>query len=92
MLYLRLEMWPGGDKNQARLIGEMAIHRISPQEPPLPQDYGVRISAEGGGLKPEQDAARGVVFQHPYEKSVQNVWALVLKALQAARYLHGPKT
>lgn len=83
MLYLRLEIWPGGDKAKARLISEARIHRISSTTLDYPQDYGVVVSPEGGFDDKGVPNSNGLVFNHPYEKSIKNVWALVVRALQS---------
>lgn len=85
MLYLRLEIWPGGDKSKARLISEATITNITAKAVPDPPDYSVEVSGEGG-FDTGGSFARGLLFHFPYEKSIQNVWNLVSTALDKVRY------
>jgi hypothetical protein len=71
MIYVRVELWPFGLKEKARVIGEMTVVNIGGNE-------------EWGNYEVETKADRGTgfknwVLRHDRKESV---WALLRKALE----------
>lgn len=71
MIYVRVELWPFGQKEKARVIGEMTVGNIGGTDEV--SDYQVKATDDRGtGFK-------GLIFGHDRN---QSIWALLRKALE----------
>lgn len=71
MIYVRVELWPWGVKEKARLIGEMKVGNVGGTD--VVGDYEVQATDDRG------TGFNGVVLDHDRK---QSVWALLRKALE----------
>jgi hypothetical protein len=93
MLYIRIELWPHGNKERARLLGEATIANVTRSriaagqrgptfDPRTQGDYEVRL------MKSDEYASKpgvwkaGAVFDFPRKRL--GPWDLLFRALRAA--------
>lgn len=82
MLYIRIELWPYGDREQTQVLGEATISRINQSDDKTLGDYDCKI------LKPPDKVKggtgvwrRGKVMNFPRLKL--SCWDLMYRALGA---------
>lgn len=86
MLYVRIEIWPKGERPKARCAGEMVIHNISDRDDDETGDYVV-YRTHGEFEKPdevyprsESPVYRRLIFNFPRKEL--KAWNLVKRALE----------
>lgn len=80
MLVVRLELWPGGSKEDAREIGRMRIANISDLAPI--SDYHVHVEDDDG-------AKTNVGFRVAEHPRRECAWSLVRKAIERWLVIRG---
>lgn len=81
MIVVRVELWPGGRKAEARLLGTATITNDGTGTPEL-GNYDVALSHSGRYVGRPGAWKRGRVERHPRERL--SPYHLVLRALEAA--------
>ncbi len=79
MIYIRMEMWPHGDKGKAYLLGEGMIANVGGDDER--GDYDVRLLKSERYAKTPGVWKRGKVMQFPRLRL--GPWDLLLRALRA---------
>jgi hypothetical protein len=81
MIYVRIEMWPGGDKNRARLLGEGTITNVGSGERAA-GNYEIRLAKSPEYAKPANVGKPwriGVISGFPRQRL--GPWDLLLRCL-----------
>lgn len=95
MIYIRLEMWPRGDRKQSRLMGEATIANVGGTE--TRGNYVARISKRGGfkGSKAHEDPELARVLcpkdssvwkttsLESFPRTILGAWDLLYRVLRA---------
>lgn len=89
MIYVRLEMWPRGDRSRARLLHEGLIANVGGTE--TEGDYHALLS-KGGGFKGDVEGlprmeAKGVLRECRavgFKRKRDSAWKLLARVLAAA--------
>lgn len=77
MVYVRIELWPGGFRRQARLLGEATIQNLGTGTSGS-GEYGYRVWGKGG-MDRGPEIRRGVIFGFPRTRLL--AWDLLTRAL-----------
>lgn len=81
MIYVRVEMWPGGDKGKARLLGEATIANVGGSE--AVGDYRVELMKSPEYARTPGVWSRGRVEGFPRKSKQLGPWDLLYRALRA---------
>jgi hypothetical protein len=82
MIYIRVEMWPGGFKKRARLLGEATIANVGGERSQC--DYEVKLLKSPEYARPGNVGSvwKGGIVRH-FPRQRLGPWDLLLRALLA---------